>query len=108
MGVRPPSNDTNEPSSLEFGIAAVDAHLDEYDVEYPATTTDLQRRLGHIDVPFDMNGNTLSLRDALSEAEPDEFEDEQALLNALHPVFERKRTGTRAGLVSRLRTLLPF
>ncbi|WP_257297852.1 hypothetical protein [Haloarchaeobius sp. FL176] len=106
MGMRPPSNDTDEPTSVEFGIAAVDARLDEYDIEYPATKHDLERRLGHLDVAYDMKGHTLSMRDALEQVDCAEFADEQALLNALHPVFERRRE--KGTVFDRLRSSLPF
>ena len=29
MGVRPPQNDTSPPDTIEFGIAALDARLEE-------------------------------------------------------------------------------
>lgn len=106
MGMRPPSNDTDEPTSVEFGIAAVDAKLDEYDVSYPATKQDVERRIGHLDVPYDMKGHTMSMRDALDRVDRDEFADEQALLNALHPVFERRRE--KGTVLDRIRSSLPF
>jgi hypothetical protein len=104
--MRPPSNDTEEPTSVEFGIAAVDARLDDYDISYPVSKHDLERRVGHLDVAYDMKGNTLSMRDALERVEQSEFADEQALLNALHPVFERRRE--KGTVFDRIRSSLPF
>ncbi|WP_256297520.1 hypothetical protein [Haloarchaeobius salinus] len=106
MGMRPPSNDTDEPTSVEFGIAAVDARLDEYDISYPVTKPELERRIGHLDVAYDMKGNTMSMRDALDRVDRTEFADEQALLNALHPVFERRRE--KGTIFDRIRSSLPF
>ncbi|MFD1646130.1 hypothetical protein [Haloarchaeobius litoreus] len=106
MGMRPPSNDTDEPTSVEFGIAAVDARLDEFDIAYPVTKPDLERRIGHLDIAYDMKGHTLSMRDALDKVDRDEFADEQALLNALHPVFERRRE--KGSVLDRIRSSLPF
>lgn len=36
MGVRPPQNDSSTPDVIEFGIAALDARIQESNVEFPA------------------------------------------------------------------------
>jgi hypothetical protein len=46
--------------------------------------------------------------EALEAVSDREFENEQELLNALHPVFERKRDETKTSLLSQLRALVPF
>jgi len=107
MGVRPPSNGTDtEPETIEFGIAALDARLDERNVSFPASAADLDTAHGDIRVAVDASGTEITLSDALADCEKRSFESQQALLNALHPVFEEKRESS--GLLDRLRSLVPF
>lgn len=107
MGVRPPQADsTDEPDTLAFGIAALDAHLG--DVAFPATADEVTSRLGDPAVPYNATGNEMRLSEALAATDRDRFETEQELLNALHPVFERRRERASTSLVARLRGLLPF
>ncbi|WP_267639844.1 hypothetical protein [Haloarchaeobius amylolyticus] len=107
MAMRPPSNDTNEAGAMDFGIARVDAELDHYDIDYPARAEDLQKRLGNVEIPYDTRGRTIKLGKAIAEAGVREFEDEQALLNALYPVFDEYRSGS-VSFVERMRGVLPF
>jgi hypothetical protein len=109
MGVRPPSNDVDdEPDVVEFGIAALDARLEDAEVTYPVTTAELVDEYGQTEVPFDAGGNTMTVGEALAEADRDQFDSQQDLLNALHPVFERKRQATSTSLLAQLRALVPF
>ncbi|MBX0323125.1 hypothetical protein EGH21_08805 [Halomicroarcula sp. F13] len=108
MGVRPPADDSDEPDVIEFGIAALDARLSEIAIEYPADARTVRERAGHVEVPYDATGHSVTVADALDEADVREFENEQELLNALHPVFERKREATGTSLLSQLRSLVPF
>jgi len=109
MGVRPPSNGGNdEPASIEFGIAAVDAVLKRRDISFPATKRTLEGRLGDESIPYDVHGNTIPLSQALAELEADAFEDRQELLNALHPVFETYREEYSGGVFAQIRSMLPF
>jgi hypothetical protein len=108
MGVQPPTNDANEPAAIEFGIAALDARLDPDAVEFPATKAEIIDCVGHIEVPYDPAGHTITVADALDRVSTTEFETEQELLNTLHPVFERKREATTNSLLSQLRALVPF
>jgi hypothetical protein len=109
MGVRPPSNDVDdEPDVIEFGIAALDARLESSDVEFPATAPELRAEFGNTQIPFDAAGNTMALGEALDAVEQDRFETEQDLLNAVHPVFERKRDAASTSLLAQLRALVPF
>ena len=49
MGVRPPTNDTDdEPDVIDFGIAALDARLEDRDVSFPTTAGDLHE-VGRVD-----------------------------------------------------------
>ncbi|WP_255196049.1 hypothetical protein [Halorarius litoreus] len=109
MGVRPPQDDTNdEPEAVTFGIAALDAQLDRSGVTFPASSEELVRALGDPAVPYNAGGNSVRLSEALDELHFQQFETEQELLNALHPVFEAYRERRGGGFVGRLRSLLPF
>ena len=109
MGVRPPpSDDGDEPDVVTFGIAALDAHLEEAQVAYPVEAETLVRELGDPKIPYDVGGRTVALSDALSETHFTRFETEQELLNALHPVFESYREQAGSGLFAQLRSMLPF
>ncbi|WP_254274278.1 hypothetical protein [Haloarcula marina] len=108
MGVRPPANDSDEPDVIEFGIAALDARLADVDVEYPTDAEAVSERLGHVEIPYDATGHTVTLDEALGEATVKRYDDEQELLNALHPVFERKRQAAANSILSQLRSLVPF
>jgi hypothetical protein len=104
----PPSDDGEEPDTVTFGIAALDARLQEADVRYPTDAGSVVRELGDPEVPYDPSGSSVALSDALEETHIERFETEQELLNALHPVFERYRERSAGGILGQLRALLPF
>lgn len=109
MGVRPPANDIDdEPETIEFGIAALDARIEDRNVSFPTTATDLDAAHGDIAVAVDAAGHEITLSAALAECPQERFESRQALLNALHPVFETKREQRSGGILGRLRSLVPF
>lgn len=108
MGVRPPQGDSSEPDTIEFGIAALDARLDEADVEYPATADDLVRALDDAEIPYDASGNAVPLDEALESVPKNRFDSESELLDVLHPVFEEYRLSSGGGFLRQLRALLPF
>lgn len=108
MGVRPPANDSDEPNVIEFGIPAMDAKLSDRDIEYPTDAAEIREHVGHVEIPFDAAGHTITVAEALEEATVKKYENEQDLLNALHPVFERKREATSTSLLAQLRSLVPF
>jgi len=108
MGVRPPGNDSEKPESIEFGIAALDARLDQLDVTFPVDAKTLARAHGDMRIPVDPAGNKIVLSNALSDCNRRKFESEQELLNALHPVFERKRERMSNSIIGQLRSLFPF
>jgi hypothetical protein len=109
MGVRPPSDDIDDgPDVVEFGIAALDARLSDANISFPATVEELDAEYGHTDIPYDAGGNTMTFGAALEEADQREFESEQDLLNALHPVFERRREAASTSIIAQLRALVPF
>lgn len=109
MGVRPPTNDgDDEPAVVTFGIAALDARLDETTVSYPADADEIVETLGDPEIAYDASGNSVRLSETLEKTQFDRFENEQELLNALHPVFEGYRERGGSGFVAQLRSLLPF
>ena len=109
MGVQPPSSGSDdEPETIEFGIAAVDAHLKRSDLSFPASRSEIEAALGDVDVPYDVHGNAIPLSSALEEVGRDHFEGRQELLNALHPVFEHYREQRSGSVLQQLRSLLPF
>jgi hypothetical protein len=109
MGVRPPSDDSDDsPDVIEFGIAALDARLSDADVSFPATETELRASIGDERVPYDASGHELRLADAFDDVDRSEFETEQELLNAMHPVFEHERERASRSFVAQLRRLVPF
>ncbi|MFD1641262.1 hypothetical protein [Halohasta litorea] len=108
MGARPPQNDTSEPDVIEFGIAALSARLDEADVEFPTTSTELCAAVDDTAIPVDGTGSTMELQEALDRVPQDRFDSESTLLDLLHPVFEEHRKQGGKSVFGRLRTLLPF
>jgi hypothetical protein len=109
MGVQPPSDGIEEePDVVEFGIAALDARVERLDIEFPVQARTLADRHGDVTIPIDAAGTEITLREAVEAAGPTEFDSEQDLLNALHPVFEAKRSAASRSLLARLRSLMPF
>lgn len=109
MGVRPPADDTDdEPEAVTFGIAALDARMEDADVTFPASEQDVLEALGDPEVPYDTAGNTVRLSEAFDRTHVSRFENEQELLNALHPVFESYRQRAGNSLFAQLRSLFPF
>ena len=107
MGVRPPADDDlSEPDVIEFGIPALDARLG--DVSFPITAGELRDEHGDLEIPYNASGNTVSLGAVLEEISQTDFESEQDLLNAAHPVFERRRAQNPSGVIGQLRSMLPF
>jgi len=109
MGVQPPSNDIDDgPEVVEFGIAALDARLEEAGASFPADAATLHERYGDLTVPVDAVGTEITLADALDEITREQFPTERDLLNALHPVFEERREQSSRSLLAQLRALVPF
>ncbi len=109
MGVRPPSGGTDdEPASVEFGIAAVDARLRDVELSFPAEREEVVATLGEVRVPYDVDGNDVRLGRLIAELDRERFESRQELLNELHPQFERYREQRSGGVMGQLRALLPF
>lgn len=108
MAARPPSNDIDdEPDLVEFGIAALDARIEERDVSFPATASELAADHGDIAVAVGPKGREMTLATALEQCDRSAFDSKVDLLDALHPVFEAER-GSAGGLLGRLRSLVPF
>jgi hypothetical protein len=107
MGVRPPQQDGSGTDHIEFGIAALEPHLDER-IDYPATADEILRTVGDVEVPYDASGGTVALSEILEAAPATTYESKRHLLDELHPVFEEYRATASNSLVGRLRGLLPF
>ncbi len=108
MAARPPGGGgSSEPEAIEFGIAVLDARIEEADVSFPATGEEILDALDDQDIPYDAKGRSIALRDALDQVPKNRFENETELLDALYPVFDRKRR-EGGGFLSSLRDALPF
>ena len=106
MAARPPSNDLDdEPETVEFGIVALEARVEERGVSFPVSASELKAAHGDISLAVDASGREMRLDEALDACEKTDFETQQELLNAMYPVFEEERS---SGIVGRLRALLPF
>jgi hypothetical protein len=108
MAVRPPQDDDEDPETLAFGIAALDARLDAADLDWPATDRELLDALDDPSIPYDASGSEVALADVLDRVPVREYDSETELLNALHPVFEEYRENSTRSVIGQLRALLPF
>ncbi|MWV64948.1 hypothetical protein GRS48_08975 [Halorubrum sp. JWXQ-INN 858] len=109
MAARPPGGGggSSEPEAIEFGIAALDARLDEADVSFPATGEEILRALDDHTVPYDSKGRTLELDAVLERVPQSEFDNETAFLDAVYPAFDEARRES-GSFLDRLRDALPF
>lgn len=110
MGVRPPSDDglDDGPATVEFGIAALDARIDDDEISFPATVEEIRETHGDRPVAIDPGGTTVALGAILDRSDRDRFDSKQDMLNALHPIFEAERERRSGGVLARLRSLVPF
>ncbi|GAB3028977.1 DUF5789 family protein [Natronobiforma cellulositropha] len=109
MGVRPPTNGGDDDAGgIEFGIAALEPHLETADLSFPATRADVAAALGETAVAYDVHGNTVEVGEILEQVDQAEFSSEIDLLNALHPAFEEYRKRHGRGVIGQVRSLLPF
>ena len=107
MAARPP-RDTSDPKSIEFGIAAVDARLDEAELSFPADRETVARELGDDAIPYDAYGHSVAVAEALAKTGYERFDSRQELMNALYDVFEEYRASTSTSVIAHVRSLLPF
>jgi len=108
MAARPPGGGgSSEPEAIEFGIAALDARIEEADVSFPATGDEIVDALGDPAVPYDAKGRTIELSEAIERLPHATFENETELLDALYPVFDEARRNS-GGFLDDLRDMLPF
>lgn len=103
-----PPGDRSDPELVEFGIPVLDDRLAESDLTFPADREAVEAALGEAEVPYDAHGNAVTVAEALAEVDRETFETEHELLDALHPVLESRRRGTRVGWLATLRSMLPF
>ncbi|MGQ3329448.1 hypothetical protein [Halorubrum sp. FL23] len=108
MAARPPGGGgSSEPDAIEFGIAVLGERIEEADVSFPATAREVRDGLDDREVPYDAKGRTIALDEALDQVPQERFENETELLDALYPVFDRKRR-EGGGFLTSLRDALPF
>jgi len=108
MAARPPGGGgSSEPEAIEFGIAVLGARIEDADVSFPATGEQILDALGDQEIPYDAKGRTVTLSAVLDQTPKTRFENETELLDALYPVFDRKRR-EGGGFLSSLRDALPF
>jgi hypothetical protein len=108
MAARPPGGGgSSEPDAIEFGIAVLDERVEEAGVSFPATGDEIVAALDDDEIPYDAKGRTIALSEALAEVPQTKFENETEFLDALYPVFDRKRR-EGGGLLASLRDALPF
>jgi hypothetical protein len=101
MAARPPGGGgTSEPDAIEFGIAVLDERVEEAGVSFPATGDDGE-------IPYDAKGRTISISEALDQVPQTRFENETEFLDAMYPVFDRRRR-EGGGFFATLRDALPF
>lgn len=107
--MRPPPDDgDDEPETVTFGIAALDARVEDAGITFPAEASDIVRQLGDPDIPYDASGHAVALSEVMEKTHVTRFESEQELLNELHPVFESYRERAASGILAQLRAMLPF
>jgi len=104
MGMRPPTDDGIDADTVEFGIVAFDGLLDEATVEFPADRADLREALGDRTVAVDPSGREVAVDDVLADLDDRRYESPSDLKEALHPIFEDRRSGL--GLVGTVRSWL--
>lgn len=107
MAARPPGGGSSDPEAIEFGIAVLDERVEEADVSFPATREEILDALGDQEIPYDAKGRAVTLSAAFDQIPQTSFENETELLDALYPVFDRKRKES-GGFLTRLRDALPF
>lgn len=90
---------------MAFGIAAVDARLQEVDIVFPATAEEVKRALGDAEVPYEPGGGTVRVAEVVEQTGTREFDTRQELLNALHPAFEEMRNSSTPGFIQWVRSL---
>jgi hypothetical protein len=109
MGARPPTDDIDdEPTTVEFGIAALEARIERREVSFPVSVAELEEVYGDMRVPVDPAGNEVALGRVLEKCNRVEFDSKQEMLNVLHPIFEAERESGAGSIFGRLRSLVPF
>lgn len=105
MAAGPPNDDIADgPEAVDFGIAALAAHVDGAELSFPATADEVVATLDDPEIDFDPTGNTVALSVVLERVDRREFESRRELLDALHPEFERLRRSS-GGFLSWVRGL---
>lgn len=105
---RAPPSSGGDPDLIEFGIPVLDDRIEDADLAFPATRSEVETALGPAEIPYDAAGHTVTVSAALEHVDHEAFESERELLDALHPVFEARRQRASSGLLATIRSVLPF
>ena len=106
MGVQPPQGGTDDDAEqIEFGIADLEKRLDDANVQFPASASEIVRELSNPEIPCDPSGRSVKLATAFEELEETQFESKNGCLNRLHPIFEDVRTSPGGGMLGWVRSL---
>lgn len=105
MAARPPTGNGEPGEPDVFGIAAVDKHLSDANLSYPATAADVVEATGDPSVPCGPNAHDVALSTALDRTGRSRFDSRRELLDELHDAFERERQDG-GGVVAWLRSLV--
>lgn len=105
MAARPPQTNSSLDEPTAFGIAVVDEHLEDADLEFPATPDDVVDAVGDPSVRCGPNAHEVSLSTVLDRTGRQRFDSRRDLLDELHDAFERERRGG-TGIVAWLKSLL--
>jgi hypothetical protein len=81
MAARPPGGGgTSEPDAIEFGIAVLDARIEEAGVSFPATGDEIVAAVEDDEIPYDAKGRTIALSEALAQVPQTKFSTSQSIL----------------------------
>ncbi|MFC3478900.1 DUF5789 family protein [Halobacterium litoreum] len=105
MAARPPTDSGDRRDPDVFGIAAVDEHLADADLSFPATPEDVVDATGDPEVLCAPNGHGVALSSVLERTGRRRFDSRQDLLDELHEAFEQERRDG-VGIVAWLRSLV--
>ncbi|WP_336036982.1 hypothetical protein [Halobacterium yunchengense] len=104
MAARPPQSNDDPDEPTAFGIVAVDDHLQDADLDFPASRREVVEALDDPSVRCSPSGREVDLSAVLERTGRQRFDSRQQLLDDLHDAFEAERdSGT--GLVAWLRSL---
>lgn len=105
MAARPPQSNDEPREPAAFGIAAVDDHLSDANVSYPATPDEVATALDDPEVQCGPDGHDVELSTVLDRTGREEFDSRRDMLDELHDAFEAERH-EGGGFIGWLRSLV--